>query len=242
MNRILVLALALACLGATATTAAAAPSFTNRMVTVKIAGSQKTTWKATPYADPGCQHKAGGYRGSGVENIEWSQAKVLKGQLVGSGKNWGLMFTDRRGTPTSRVPITGTIDRRGNGVSVVCGEERADETAGCVGRKTFSTEAQFSFLTGNRFTLDDPTVFLTSELYPSCEWVWDGMVVRTGAVLLNVGKGKFDPKRLARSRSSVSFKSHEEQRCQDEGADQGVECTTVTDWRMTLYPAKKRRK
>jgi hypothetical protein len=32
------------------TASAAAPKFTNRYVTVKIAGSQKTTWQASPVA------------------------------------------------------------------------------------------------------------------------------------------------------------------------------------------------
>jgi hypothetical protein len=90
MNRTLAaLAIAAAFLGA-ATSATAAPKFTNRMVTVKITGSQKTTWQATPVADPGCQNKAGGFRGSGTETIEWTQAKASKAQMVGSGKNWGL--------------------------------------------------------------------------------------------------------------------------------------------------------
>jgi hypothetical protein len=238
MNRILLLAVALVCFGAS--TASAAPKFTNRMVTVKINGSQKTTWKATPVADPGCQNKLGGYRGSGTETVEWSHARVLKGQLTGSGKSWGLMLTDKRGMPTSAMPISGTIDRKGGGVSVVCGEDAADTSAACIGRRTFATDAQLSFLTGQRFTLDDPKVSLTTSLYPSCHWVWDGMTVRTGAVLLNVGAGKFDPRRLANGRTSVTLGTHDEKRCQNEGADPGVECTTVTDWRITLYPAGKK--
>ena len=240
MNRILLLALALACIGAS-TANAAVPKFTNRMVTVKITGSQKTTWKAAPVADPGCQNKAGGYHGSGTETIEWSQARVLKGQLTGSGKTWGLMLTDKRGMPTSSMSISGTIDRQGGGVSVVCGEEVADTSGSCIGRKTFATDAQLAFLTGKRFTLDDQHVTMTNSLYPNCDWVWDGMTVRTGAVLLNVGVGKFDPRRLANARSSVTLATHEEKRCQDEGADPGVECTTVTNWRISFYPAKKRR-
>jgi hypothetical protein len=240
MNRILLLAIALACFGAS--TASAAPKFTNRMVTVKVAGAQKTTWKATPVADPGCQNKLGGYRGSGTETVEWSQARVLKGQLTGSGKSWGLMLTDKRGMPTSAVPIAGTVDRKGGGVSVVCGEDVADTSASCIGRQTFATDAELSFLTGQRFTLDDAKVSLTTSLYPSCHWVWDGMTVRTGAVLLNVGAGKFDPRRLANGRSSVTLGTHDEKRCQNEGADPGVECTTVTDWRITLYPAGKHRR
>jgi hypothetical protein len=240
MNRIVLLAVALACIGAS--TASAAPKFTNRMVTMKIAGSQKTTWKATPVADPGCQNKLGGSRGSGTETVEWSQARALKGQLTGSGKSWGLMLTDKRGMPASAMPISGTIDRQGGGVSVVCGEDVADTSAPCIGRRTFATDAQLAFLTGQRFTADDPKVTLTTSLYPSCHWVWDGMTVRTGAVLLNVGVGKFDPPRLANGRTSVTLKTHDEKRCQNEGADPGVECTTVTDWRITLYPAGKKRR
>jgi hypothetical protein len=241
MNRILPLVIALACIGTT-TASAATPQFTNRVVTVKIAGSQKTTWKATPVANPGCQDKPGGVRGSGTETIEWSQSRALKGQLTGSGANWGLTTFDKRGMPASGMPISGSINRSGGGVTVVCGKDVADESAPCVGRKSFGTDAHLAFLTGHRFTLDDPKVTLTNSLYPDCRWVWDGLTVRTGAVLLNVGKGKFDPKRLAATRSSVTLKSHEEQRCQNEGAEPGVECTTVTDWRITFYPAAKKRR
>jgi hypothetical protein len=243
MNRILILAVALACLGATTASAVAAPKFTNRMVTVKIAGSQKTTWKATPVGDTACQNKPTGYRGSGTETVEWSQSRALKGQLTGSGNSWGLMLTDKRGMPTSAMPISGTIDRQGGGVTVACGVE-FDSNAPCIGRKTFATDAQLAFLTGRRFTIDDSKVTLTTapSLYPKCEWVWNGMTVRTGAVLLNVGLGKFDPKRLGNGRSSVSLRTHDEKLCQNEGADPGVECKTVTDWRVTFYPAGKKRR
>ena len=222
------------------TTAAAAPSITNRAVTIKVAGSQKTTWQAVPTPDAACQGKPTGQRGSGTETVEWSNAKVLKGRLTGYGKNWGLMVTDSRGMPAASMPISGTIDRRGEGVSVACGEESVT-AAECVGRKTFTTEAQFAFLTGRRFTISDPTVAMTTPLYPNCDWVWNSMTVRTGAVLLNVGKGKYDPKRL-RGRGSVTLKTREEQRCQDEGSDPGVTCLTVTEWRITLYPAKRKRR
>jgi hypothetical protein len=57
-----------------------------------------------------------------------------------------------------------------------------------------------------------------------------------------VGLGKFDPKRLGNGRSSVSLNSHDEKLCQNEGADPGVECTTVTDWRVRFYPAGKKRR
>jgi hypothetical protein len=240
MNRIVLLAVALVCLGVS--TASAAPKFTNRMVTVKIAGSQKTTWKATPVADPGCQNKLGGSRGSGTETIEWSQARALKAQLTGSGDSWGLMLTGKGGIPTSYMPISGSIDRQGGGISVVCGKDVEDTSAPCLGKKNFTTDAELAFLTGRRFTLDDPKVTLTHALYPDCHWVWDGMTVRTGAVLLNPGLGKFDPKRLGNGRSSVSLNTHEEKRCQDEGADPGVECTTVTNWKITFYPAAKKRR
>jgi hypothetical protein len=243
MNRILLVAVALVCIGAsTASAASAAPTFTNRMVTVKIAGSQKTTWKATPVADPGCQNKLGGYRGSGTETIEWSHARALKGQLTGSGNSWGLIVNDKRGRPASGLPISGSINRSGGGVSVVCDKDVADTSASCTGRQTFATDAQLAFLTGRRFTADDSKVTLTNSLYPNCNWVWDSLTVRTGAVLLNVGVGKFDPRRLANAKTSVTLATHEEKRCQDEGADPGVECTTVTDWRITFYPAKKRRR
>jgi hypothetical protein len=243
MNRIVVLALALACIAA-ATASAATPKFTNRAVTVKITGSQKTTWKAAPVADPGCQNKPTGYQGSGAETVEWTQARALKGQLTGTGANWGLMLTDKRGMPTSSMPIAGSIQRQGGGITVVCGKSTEDTSGPCLGRKDFSTDAQLAFLTGKRFTIDDPRVTLTTApgLYPNCDWVWNGMTVRTGAVLLNPGLGKFDPRRLANGRSSVSLSTHQEQRCQDEGADPGVECTTVTNWRVTLYPAGKKRR
>jgi hypothetical protein len=240
MNRIVVLALALACVGAS-TADAAMPKFTNRAVTVKISGSQKTTWQATPVADPGCQGKPSGFSGSGTETIAWSQSRAIKAQLTGSGNTWGLMTTDKRGIPTSKMPIAGSIQRSGQGVSITCGEE-GDTAASCVGRKQFATDSQLSFLTGRRYTIDDPAVTLTTELYPSCHWVWDGMTVRTGAVLLNVGLGKFDPKRLGNGRSSVTLATHEEKRCENEGADPGVQCLTVTNWRVTLYPAGKKRR
>jgi hypothetical protein len=243
MNRIVVvLAITAATLGA-ATSASAAPKFTNRMVTVKIAGSQKTTWQAAPVADPGCENKPTGYHGSGTETVEWTQARALKGQLTGSGKNWGLMLFDKKNAPTSAMPISATIDRQGNGNSVVCGKELADETAPCVGHRAFHTDAELAFLTNSRFTLDDRNVTLTTApaLYPDCNWVWNGMTVRTGAVVMNVGVGKFDPRRLANGKSSVSLTSHEEKRCENEGADPGVTCKTVTDWRITFYPYKKKR-
>ena len=243
MNRLLLIAVALVCIAAaTPSAASAAPTFTNRTVTVKISGSQKTTWKATPVADPGCQDKLGGYRGSGTETIEWSHARALKGQLTGSGNSWGLMLTNQGRIPTTMMPISGTIDRQGGAVTVVCGKDAADTSVPCIGRRTFATDAELAFLTGRRFTADDPKVTLTNSLYPDCHWVWDGMTVRTGAVLLNVGLGKFDPKRLGNGRTSITLSTHDEKRCQNEGADPGVECTTVTDWRITLYPAGKKRR
>jgi hypothetical protein len=244
MNRIVLpLAIAAACLGA-ATSASAAPKLTNRMVTVKITGSQKTTWQATPVADPGCENKPTGSHGSGTETVEWNQARAIKGQLTGAGKYWGLMLFDKKNQPTSNMPISGTIERQGNGSTVVCGKDMGDETAPCVGKKAFNTDAELAFLTGNRFTLDDRNVTMTTApgLYPDCNWVWNGMTVRTGAVVMNVGMGKFDPRRLANAKSSVSLTTHDEKLCQNEGADPGVTCKTVTDWRITFYPAKKKRR
>lgn len=242
MNRIALLAVALACAAAVPANAAT-PKFTNRAVTVKITGSQKTTWKAAPVADPSCQHnEPTGFQGSGTETIEWSQSRAIKAQLTGSGPNWGLMTTDKRGMPTSALPIAGSIQRSGGGISIVCGKSLEDTSGPCLGRKTFATDAQLSFLTGKRFTIDDPRVTMVGSLYPDCDWVYNGMTVRTGDVLLNVGLGKFDPRRLANGRSSVSLNTHDEKRCQDEGADPGVECTTVTNWRVTLYPAGKKRR
>jgi len=241
-NRIVLLTAVLACLGAYTASAVAAPKFTNRMVTVKVAGSQKTTWKATPVADPGCENKATGSRGSGTETVEWSQTRALKGQLTGSGASWGLMMFDKKGMPTSAMPISGSINRAGGGIDVVCGKDMPDRSGPCLGRMPFSTDAQLAFLTNKRFTADDQKVTMTTGLYPNCNWVWNGMTVRTGAVLLNVGVGKFDPRRLANAKTSVTLATHEEKRCQDEGADPGVECTTVTDWRISLYPFKKKRR
>jgi hypothetical protein len=124
----------------------------------------------------------------------------------------------------------------------VCGKNMEDTSGPCLGKKTFATDAQLAFLTARRFTLDDPKVTMTDALYPDCNWVWNGMTVRTGAVLLNTGLGKFDPKRLANARTSVSLNTHEEKRCQDEGSDPGVECTTVTNWKITFFPAGKKRR
>jgi hypothetical protein len=106
------------------------------------------------------------------------------------------MLFDKKNAPTSAMPISATIDRQGSGNSVVCGKELADETAPCVGHRAFDTDAELAFLTNRRFTLDDRDVTLTTApaLYPDCDWVWNGMTVRTGAVLMNVGVGKFDPR------------------------------------------------
>ncbi|EHN09396.1 hypothetical protein PAI11_37300 [Patulibacter medicamentivorans] len=222
---------------------AAAATFANRPVTFKVSGSQKTTWKAVPVADPGCQNKLGGERGSGTETISFSHARALKGTIVGSGSSWGLWVRDKRGRQTSTLPISGTIDRQGGGVTVVCGEDRPDTSGGCVGRRTFDAQASVQFLTGRRTTFSDDTVLGTSQLYPDCRWVWDGMTVRTGNVLLNVGTGRFDPKRLASSKSSLTLVGRDEARCEDEpDPTPGVTCTTVTDWRVTLYPAGKKRR
>jgi hypothetical protein len=68
------------------------------------------------------------------------------------------------------------------------------------------------------------------------------MTVRTGAVVMNVGAGKFDPRLLANAKRSVSLTSHDEKRCEIERADPGLTCTTVTDWRVTFYPFKKTRR
>jgi hypothetical protein len=246
MKRIVLpLAILAAALGAVSTaSAAAAPKFTNRMVTVKITGSMKTTWQAVPVADPGCQNKLGGSSGSGTETIEWTQSRALKGQLVGSGPNWGLTMLDKKNMPTSDMPISVTIDRSGSGHSVVCGKELPEATGACVGKQAFQTNAELAFLTNKRFTLDDRNVTLTNQpgLFPDCDWVWDGMVVRTGAVVMNVGMGKFDPRLLAKTKSSVSLKSHEEKRCENEDADPGVTCLTVTDWRITFYPYKTKKR
>jgi hypothetical protein len=243
MNRLLTLACALACLAAFgASTASAAPKLTNRMVTVKITGSMKTTWSATPVPDPGCQNKPAGFRGSGTETVEWNQAKVLKGQLTGSGKYWGLMLFDNKNKPTSNMPISGSVQRQGTGSTIACGKDMGIDTESCVGKKVFDTNAQFAFGANRLFSVQDNNITMTTNLYPQCDWVWDSMVVRTGAVLINPGMGKFDPKRLANGRSSVSLNSHKEERCEDEAGtlDPGIRCTTVTDWRVSLYPYKTR--
>jgi len=243
MNRLLTLACALACLAAFgASTASAAPKLTNRMVTVKITGSMKTTWSATPVPDPGCQNKPAGFRGSGTETVEWNQAKVLKGQLTGSGKYWGLMLFDNKNKPASNMPISGSVQRQGTGSTIACGKDMGVETEPCVGKKVFDTKAQFAFGANRLFSVQDNNITMTTNLYPQCDWVWDSMVVRTGAVLINPGMGKFDPKRLANGRSSVSLNSHKEERCEDEAGtlDPGIRCTTVTDWRVSLYPYKTR--
>jgi hypothetical protein len=243
MNRLLTLACALACLAAFgASTASAAPKLTNRMVTVKITGSMKTTWSAAPVPDPGCQNKPAGFHGSGTETVEWNQAKVLKGQLTGSGKYWGLMLFDNKNKPTSNMPISGSVQRQGSGSTVACGEDMGIETGPCVGKKAFDTNAQFAFGGNGTFTVQDNNITMTTDLYPDCNWVWNSMVVRTGAVLINYGMGKFDAKRLANGRSSVSLKSHREETCEGEdGSTPGVRCTTVTDWRVTLYPYKTKK-
>jgi hypothetical protein len=242
MNRIVVLVVALACIAAS-TASAATPKLTNRMVTVKVTGSMKTTWSAAPVTDPGCQDKPAGYHGSGTETVEWNQAKVLKGQLTGAGKYWGLMLFDSKNKPTSNMPISGSIQRQGTGSTVACGKDMGTETEPCVGKRVFDTNAQLAFGPNGRFNLQDTGLKMTTDLYPDCNWVWNLMVVRTGAVLINFGSGKIDPKRLANSRSSVSLNTHEEKRCEDEaGNDPGVRCNTVTDWRVTLYPAGKKRR
>ena len=241
MNRtLLVLAIAAACLAAVGS-ASAAPKLTNRMVTVKISGSMKTTWQAAPVADPNCQNKMSGSQGSGTETIEWTQSHALKGQLVGSGKYWGLTLFDNKNKPTMDMPISATMDRSGSGHDIACGTNIEDRSAPCIGHRTFDTQAQLAFLTNSRFTLDDRLLEMTTTLYPDCNWIWDSMVVRTGAVVLNPGLGKFTPKLLANAKRSVSLNSHEEKRCEDEsGADPGITCKTVTDWRISFYPYKTR--
>src|SRR6476661_3230414 len=184
MNRIVVLAVALACVAAS-TASAATPKLTNRMVTVKITGSMKTTWSATPVTDPGCQNNATCYRGSGTETVEWNQAKVLKGRLTGAGRYWGLMLFDNKNKPTSNMPISGSVQRQGSGSTVACGEDMGIETDPCVGKRAFNSDAQFAFGANGRFTVQDNNLTMTTDLYPQCNWVWNLMVVRTGAVLVN---------------------------------------------------------
>jgi hypothetical protein len=241
MPRILALAVVLAC--AAASTASAAPAkLTNRMVTVKVAGSMKTSWTATPVPDPGCQNKSTGSQGSGSEAVEWSQARVLKAQLTGAGKYWGLMFFDKNNQPTSHVPISGSVQRQGGGVDVACGETLPDRSQPCTGRRVFDTDAQVTLAPNYHFQATDTNLTMTSALYPECNWIWNLMVVRTGDVLINPGDAKFDSRRLANGRSSVTLLSHDEKRCENEGADPGIKCTTVTDWRITLYPAGKKKR
>src|SRR5262245_36700554 len=103
------------------------------MVTVKITGSMKTTWSAVPVPDQGCQIKPAGFLGSGTETVEWNQAKVLKDQLTGAGKYWGLMLFDNKNQPTSNMPISGSVQRQGTGSTIACGEDMGVETGPCVG-------------------------------------------------------------------------------------------------------------
>ncbi|WP_320671231.1 hypothetical protein [Patulibacter defluvii] len=222
--------------------AASAAPYANRAVTFKLSGSQKTTWQAVPVPEPVCQNKPTGFRGSGTETIEFSHARALKGTVTGSGNTWGLWVRDKGGRQISTLPLAGTVERKGGGISVVCGEDRPDTSGGCVGKRNFTGQGLVSFLTGRRLTFSEDTVLGTSALYPDCRWVWDGMTVRTGNVLLNVGKGKFDPKRLAR-RSSLTLTGRDEARCQDESdPTPGVTCTTVTVWKLTIYPAGKKKR
>lgn len=228
---------ALAAAAVAAPTAQAAPSSTLRDVTVKVSGSQKTTWSAVPVANAACNGKPSGEQGSGTETIEWSSSKVLKGQLSGSGQTWGLMFGTR-----SDIPISGTVKRTGGGHSVTCGVAAPDTSGACVGTKPFTETALLSFLTGRRTTIGPNKLLMTGDLFPQCTWVWDGMTVRTGAVLLNGVKGRFDPKRLAK-RQSVTLSGRSEERCEKQlDPDPGVTCLTTTHWRVTLYPAKTKRR
>jgi hypothetical protein len=238
----LALAVALACVAASTASAAAPTKLTNRIVTVKVSGSMQTDWTAVPVPDPGCENKPTGSQGSGNETIEWGNAKAIKAQLTGSGKYWGLMFFDRDNKPTSRVPMSGSVKRQGGGVDVVCGKTLEDRSQPCVGSRAFSTNGQFTLAPNHHFQASDTDLTMTTSLYPDCNWIWDSMVVRTGAVLINFGDGKFDPRRLANGRSSVSLKSHDEKKCENEGAQPGIKCTTVTDWRVTLYPAGKKKR
>lgn len=242
MSRILVFAVALACVAASTASAAKPTKLTNRMVTVKVSGSMQTSWNATPVPDQGCENKLSGSRGSGSERVEWSNSRAIKAQLTGSGKYWGLMFFDKRGKPTFRVPISGSVQRQGSGVDVACGETLEDRSAPCVGRRAFDTNAQLTLAPNLHFQATDNDLTMTTALYPDCNWIWDSMVVRVGAVLMNIGDAKYDPRRLANGRSSVTLKSHDEKKCENEGAEPGISCTTVTDWRVTLYPAGKKKR
>jgi hypothetical protein len=242
MNRILALAVVLACVAASTASAAAPTKLTNRMVTVKVAGFMQTSWTANPVPDPGCENKPTGSRGSGTERVEWSHGRALKAQLTGSGKYWGLMFLDKKNQPTSRVPISGSVQRSGKGVDVACGEALPDRSEPCTGRRAFDTNAQLTLAPNYHFQAMDTDLTMVTSLYPECNWIWDLMVVRTGAVLINPGDGKFDPRRLANGRTSVTLHSHDEKRCENEGAEPGIKCTTVTDWKITLYPAGKKKR
>lgn len=94
-----------------------------------------------------------------------------------------------------------------------------------------------------QFTVDDHDLTMVGSLYPNCDWIYYSMTVRTGDVLVNVGIGE------VRSEEAVEREELGDARHAQGGALPGRERrrsrrarTTVTDWRVTLYPYKKKRR
>ena len=227
----------LAVLLAAPTAHAALPGM--RTAHVKIQGEMRTaSFSSRPTPDCGPERKLSGPQASGSEVIQFRNSKVIAAEIGVIGGQPQVLFKVG-GKPVWDLPVTGSIARQAQGDELACGVSTKPDIGACVGSKQFSGTIVPAFTPGRRFVMNPQRMPMTGELYPSCQWIFDSHIGRTGAVLLNSVRGSYDPRRF-RGRSSFTLRATDTSTCSDETWD--ISCTTVSTWKITFYPDKKKRR
>jgi hypothetical protein len=209
-----------------------------RSAHVKLQGEMRTTFSSHPTPDCGIERKLSGPQASGSEVIQFRNSKVIAADIGLIGGQPQVLFKVA-GKPAWDLPVTGSITRDAQGDDFACGVSTSPDIGACTGSRRFSGTIVPAFTVRRQFVMNPQRMPMTGELYPSCEWIFDAHIGRTGAVLLNSVRGAYDPKRF-RGRSSFTFRATDRSTCSDETWD--IACTTVSTWRISFYPDKKQRR
>jgi hypothetical protein len=209
-----------------------------RSAHVKLQGEMRTTFSSRPTPDCAPDGKKSGPSASGTETVKFHNAKVVKAEIGLIGGMPSVLYKVG-GKPVYDLPVTGSISRQAQGDELACGQSTHPDIGACTGSRNFTGSIVPSFTVGRRLVMNTQRMPMTTELYTSCQWIFDSHVGRTGAMLLNSVQGRYDPKRF-RGKSSFTFTATDRQDCKDEPWD--ITCETVSTWRISFYPDKKKRR
>jgi hypothetical protein len=224
----------LAALVAVPSAQAAFPGMRNAHV--KIQGEMRTTFSSRPTPDCAPDGRPTGPSASGREVIRFRNSKVIKAQIGLLGGRPQVLFKVA-GKPVYDLPVSGTIEREGQGDQFACGKALHPDIAKCTGSRRFTGTIVPAFNLRRRFDMNTQRMPMTGDLYPDCEWIYDSHIGRTGAMLLNHVQGSYDPRRF-RGRSSFTFRAGDRSDCKGETWD--ITCDTVSTWKISFYPDKKK--